>query len=149
MDDAIALLEQDLRKLRRLLSELVDPTDEAATTRSELLQRVDKELDVHARIMEEVFFPALKDEANRHHATVSFQASADHRAVERMVIPDLKHTEPGTPEFTGRARVLQEMVENHAREEEQSMFTRARELFSPDQLADLGRRLDARKRELR
>ena len=50
--------------------------------------------------------------------------------------------------FSGRAKVLKELVEHHADEEEQEMFPRAKKLLSKDELAALGERLEARKKAL-
>jgi hypothetical protein len=68
--------------------------------------------------------------------------------VESLVLPDLKQTDPGNTSFSGRAKVLKELVGHHAEEEEEEMFERARECLSEDDLAQLGERMRARKEEL-
>jgi hypothetical protein len=47
-----------------------------------------------------------------------------------------------------RAKVLKELVEHHADEEEKLMFPRARKLLGKPALQDLGAELEARKKEL-
>ena len=51
-------------------------------------------------------------------------------------------------DLKGKAKVLKELVEHHADEEEEDMFPRARKLMSRDELRDLGERMEARKKEL-
>jgi hypothetical protein len=64
------------------------------------------------------------------------------------VFPDLKKTDPRSEQFSGRARVLKELVEHHADEEEQTMFEAAQKAMSVQQLIDLGERMRQRRREL-
>ena len=65
-----------------------------------------------------------------------------------LVLPDLVGTDPSSEKFSGRAKVLKELVEHHADEEEKEMFPRARKLLSRDELARLGEQLEARKEAL-
>ena len=146
-DNAIGVLEEDRRLVRELLSELVDPSDHTAT-HTDVLQQLERELDVYTRIKEEIFYPALRAHVDEAEAAQHIRESEEHRAVERMVLPDLKQTEPGTPEFAGRARVLRDMVEHHARQEEEGLFAKVRAALSAEELAELGRRLEARRQEL-
>ena len=62
--------------------------------------------------------------------------------------PDLVATAPASEKFSGRAKVLKELIEHHAKEEEKEMFPRARELLSRDALAELGERMAERKKQL-
>ena len=45
-------------------------------------------------------------------------------------------------------KVLQDLIEHHAEEEETEMFPKARKLMGRDELRDLGERLEQRKAEL-
>lgn len=77
-----------------------------------------------------------------------FEALEEHRAAGDMVLPDLLKTAPTSEKFSGRAKVLKELVEHHADEEEKEMFPRARRLLSKAELTELGQRMDERKKEL-
>jgi hypothetical protein len=77
-----------------------------------------------------------------------FEALEEHRAAGDLVLPDLLRTEPSSDEFSGRAKVLKELVEHHAGEEEKEMFPRARKLLDKAELAELGERMRARKKQL-
>ena len=61
---------------------------------------------------------------------------------------ELVETDPSTDEFSAKAKVLKELIEHHADEEEKEMFPRARELLGLDALRELGERMQARKEEL-
>jgi hemerythrin superfamily protein len=64
------------------------------------------------------------------------------------VLPDLLGTDVQSDQFGGRAKVLKELVEHHADEEERQMFPRARELMDKAQLEQLGERMAQRKAQL-
>ena len=147
--DAIALLKQDHEKVRGLLAELADTTNRAEKTRTELLGKIATEIKVHATIEEEIFYPAFKAVgAKADDGKMFFEAMEEHRAAGDLVLPDLLKTDVHSDQFGGRAKVLKELIEHHANEEEQDMFPRARELMDKAQLVELGERMAQRKAEL-
>ena len=147
--NAIQLLKQDHKTVRGLLSDLEATTRRALKRRGELLAKVAREIDVHTRIEEEIFYPAFKQAGDRgEDAKLYHEAREEHRAAGEMVLPDLLKTAPDSEEFGGRAKVLKELVEHHAREEEREMFPRARQLLTAAQLRELGELMMERKQEL-
>jgi hemerythrin-like domain-containing protein len=66
-----------------------------------------------------------------------------------MVLPEMDKGEVGSPEFAAKAKVLKDLVEHHAGEEEKEMFPRARKLMDKDELQTLGEQLARRKQELK
>jgi hemerythrin-like domain-containing protein len=147
--NAIQLLKEDHKKVRALLAELENTTPRGVKTRTQLLETIGKELRVHSQIEEEIFYPAFKAAREKSDDDkMYFEALEEHRAAGELVLPDLEKTEPGSDRFSGRAKVLKELVEHHADEEEKEMFPRARKLLSAAELNALGAQMAARKREL-
>lgn len=146
--NAIELLKSDHDEVKGLLEELASTTTQATKARPELLAKIAKELKIHTKIEEEIFYPAFKNAGGTDHNTMNYEAREEHRAVEHLVLPDLEKTDPATDQFSGRAKVLKEMVEHHAEEEEESMFPLAKEALSSEQLEELGQKMAARKQEL-
>lgn len=145
---AIELLEADHDKVRELLSELMESTTRAEKKRRELLTKIEQELHVHTHIEEEIFYPAFKAAGNSEHKKMYFEAMEEHRAVDDLVLPDLKKTDPTSEKFSGRAKVLKELIEHHADEEEEEMFKQARKSMSREELQELGEKMEARKQEM-
>ena len=58
--------------------------------------------------------------------------------MDSLVLPDLKATDPGSVQFSGRAKVCKELLEHHIEEEESEMFPQARELFDAKRLEEMG-----------
>lgn len=146
--NAIQLLKEDHKKVKELLGQLVETTTRAEKTRRQLLEKIAQELEVHTHIEEEIFYPAFRNAGNGEHAKMYFEALEEHRAVDELVLPDLMKTEPNSEKFSGRAKVLKELVEHHADEEEKEMFKKANQAFSKEELMELGEQLAARKQEL-
>lgn len=147
--DAITLLTNDHKVVRGMLEELAATTKRAVKKRGELLQKIATELEAHTTIEEEIFYPAFRKAGEKSEDDkMFFEAMEEHRAAGDLVLPDLLQTEVGSDQFSGRAKVLKELIDHHAKEEEKEMFPRARKLMDKAQLKDLGERMAARKAEL-
>lgn len=149
MKNAIELLKDDHKKVKGLLKELTETTTRAAKRRPELLAEIEYELKIHTKIEEEIFYPAFKAAGGSEHKKVNYEALEEHRAVDDLVLPDLLKTDPGSEKFSGRAKVLKELVEHHADEEEKEMFKMAKKAFSSEELRDLGERMAEMKEKLK
>ena len=146
--DAIALLKADHKKVKGLLGQLEKSTEKAAARRTRLLSQIEMELTVHTTIEEEIFYPAYKDSVrSKDDRKLYFEANEEHHVV-KGVLPEIGATDPATEVFGAKAKVLKELVEHHADEEEKEMFKSARKAMSPAELRDLGARMAARKAEL-
>jgi len=147
--DAITLLKNDHKEMRALLGALEETTTRAVKKRQTLLAKIEKNLKAHTSIEEEIFYPAFKQARQKSDDDkMYFEALEEHRAAGDLVLPDLLGTDPSTENFSGRAKVLKELVEHHADEEEKEMFPRARKLLDKAELTALGQQMEQRKREL-
>ena len=116
--DAIALLKEDHRQVRTLLGELEETSDKAVGKREKLLASIEQELAIHTRIEEEIFYPAFRDAARKKDdGKLYFEALEEHHVVD-MVLPEIKSTGVDTEQFAAKAKVLKDLVEHHAEEEE-------------------------------
>src|ERR1700694_1280607 len=119
MPNAITLLKSDHVKVKRLLRELEATTERAVKERERLLGEIERELKIHSQIEEELFYPAFKKAAEDPKAEdLCYEATEEHHVVD-MVLPELKSTSAKAPEFGAKAKVLKELVEHTADEEEQ------------------------------
>jgi hemerythrin superfamily protein len=144
--DATSVLEKDHAAVRKLLKRL--ESARGPGMRATLFARVRDEVLAHARVEEEIFYPAFHSAAKKEEDDrMFFEAAEEHHLVD-VVIAELKRTDPATDPFAAKAKVLKDLIEHHAEEEEEEMFPRARKLLSRDELADLGRRLVERKKQL-
>jgi hemerythrin-like domain-containing protein len=146
--DAIQLLKADHTKVKELLAELAETTTRAVKKRVDLLAEINVNLKAHNAIEEEIFYPAFKEAGEKEEAKMYYEALEEHRAAGDLVLPDLLNTKPDSENFSGRAKVLKELIEHHVKEEEGQMFKNAKKLFSGEELAQLGKRMEQRKAEV-
>lgn len=146
--DAVAVLKEDHTKVRGLLDQLEKTTEKSASRRETLLSQIEKELKVHTTIEEEIFYPAYRDAVKKKDdVQLFYEAHEEHHVVD-LVLPEIKETDRTSEQFGAKAKVLKELVEHHADEEEKEMFPKARKVMSRAELVDLGERLTARKEQL-
>lgn len=139
------LLKQDHQKLKGLLSELSDTTERAVAKRTALRQQIAHEIFVHTTIEEEIFYPVFKAAAKkRENEKLYFEAIEEHHAAD-LVLADLMSADPSTLSFAGKAKVLKELIEHHAKEEEDDMFPLAKKLIAAPELEALAESMEQRK----
>ena len=59
--NAFTLLKTDHEKVAGILASIEETTERAVKGRDELFARLKEELDLHAKIEEEIFYPALEE----------------------------------------------------------------------------------------
>ena len=146
-NDAVDLIIADHDVIRGLLDRLARAPHDDGQLRRDLLATIARELRLHAAVEQEIFYPAFKAAGGNDAGQMFYEAIEEHQVIETL-LPDLQDIDPTSERFTGRAKVLKHLVEHHAREEESGMLAAARRVFSEQQLADLGARLEGRRREL-
>ena len=135
--DILRTLKTEHDQLRDLFEQMEGTTDRAEKKRAELLQKIEANLLPHAKWEETVFYPKFAERADREGLKTHAEAVEEHRAVEKTVIPDVHAADIGTPQFAGRVKVFGELIDHHARDEENEMFAMARKLFTAQELAEL------------
>jgi len=147
--DAIALLKQDHEKVRGLLEQLEKSAGKNAAKAAKLVAQIEQELTVHSTIEEEIFYPAFRDAVrSKDDKQMYYEALEEHHVV-KLVMPEVREGQSDVgPEFAAKSKVLKELVEHHADEEEKDMFKKARQVMDRDELRELGVRLQERKQQL-
>jgi len=143
--NAIDLLKADHQTVKTILAQLSESTDKAIKKRTDLLDKLEMEISIHTKLEEEILYPAFKAAGTKEQDVLYFEAKEEHRTVDSLVLPDLKQTDPGTPEFAGRVKVVKELLEHHIEEEETEMFPQAKKLLGKSRLDDLGEQMEVMK----
>jgi hypothetical protein len=140
--DAIALLKADHDKMRKLLTELESTTERGVKTRQELFATIKGDLTLHEVIEEEIFYPELK--AHPKAKDIVLEGYEEHHVVD-LVMGELEQLDVSDESWGAKALVMKENVEHHMEEEEGEMFKQARQVFSREELEDLGARMEQRR----
>lgn len=143
--NAIELLKHDHREVEGLFSQFEG--EDAAEKKVELARKICTELAIHARIEEELFYPAAREELSADEQPMVAEAAVEHASLKRL-IEDIDGTGPDDPLFDARMTVLQEYVKHHVKEEEQELMPAVEKAGEVD-LDELGRQLAERKQQLK
>jgi hemerythrin superfamily protein len=142
--NAFTLLKTDHKKVAGIFEKLEPTTERGVKTREELFAQLKNELDVHARIEEEIFYPALK-EADKTHDIV-LEGYEEHGVIKTL-LGELDELSKADETWGAKLKVLQENVEHHVEEEEGEMFPKAKQVLSAEEIEALGERLELAKTE--
>ncbi|MEX1102350.1 MAG: hemerythrin domain-containing protein [Actinomycetota bacterium] len=143
--DAIKLLKDDHRALKKLLEKIDGTTERGVKTRQELLARIKNDLSVHETIEEEIFYPALKEHAKTKEITL--EAYEEHHVVDE-IMDEIEQTPPDDERWGAKFTVMKENIEHHIEEEEDEMFKQAEQVLDADEIERLGDRMATRKEAL-
>jgi hemerythrin superfamily protein len=141
---AIDLLKADHVEVKKLFRqfEKLKKNDETDGMQ-QVAQTICDALRIHARIEEEIFYPALREAGDADDALD--EADVEHSHVKELV-EQIASSDPSDELFTARVKVLSEYVEHHVEEEESTIFSKARK--ADFDLVALGEQLESRKAEL-
>jgi len=139
--DALSLLAADHKHVAKLLRQF-ERADDGGSDRREIAEQICRELEMHATVEEEIFYPAAR-EAIRETDLID-EAAAEHDTLKRLVA-DIRSGGDRSL-FAATVKVLGEYVKHHVGEEENEIFPQAKR--AKLDLEDLGRRIAERKAEL-
>ena len=133
----IETLKAEHKEVLALLKELDETTDRAEKTRTQLRDKIEKNLVGHAKGEEAVVYPAYAARGGSEDLKSHAEAQVEHKAVEEAVLPRLLAADVSSREFAGTAKVLKEFVDHHAKEEEKTIFPSMKKLFSSEELEQM------------
>jgi hemerythrin superfamily protein len=142
--DAIALLKEDHRTVEELFAQFEKAKGDGR--KQKLAQQICLELTVHAKIEEEIFYPACEGKVDD---DLLKEAYVEHDGA-KVLIAEIQAGNGQSDEFfDAKVKVLQEQIEHHVKEEEKgtgSLFSEARK--ADVDLKAVGEQMAQRKQEL-
>jgi Hemerythrin HHE cation binding domain len=142
--DAIALLKADHRKVEELFASF--EAAKGADKKKALAAQICMELTVHAKIEEDIFYPACEGAVDE---DLLKEAYVEHDGA-KVLIAEIEAGSDVSDDFYGaKVKVLSEMIEHHVGEEEkrvEGIFSQAR--AGGLDMDSLGERLTAEKQHL-
>ena len=139
---ALRILRDDHDEIRRLIGEYHGAENESTHARHAIIEAVGLQAELHTRIEEDVFYPAVQDFCS----DFVDEANEAHGAIEGK-IDALQALDPGEPEYAEVAGQLVKALLEHIDAEESRLFP-AVERAMGGELQALGRDLIRRKEEL-
>jgi hemerythrin superfamily protein len=141
MPSATQMIRQDHKKVEGLFKKFEQTKGSQAKRR--LAENAMAELEVHAALEEEIFYPAVKREVDD--GSLVQEALEEHQTVKQL-ISELRGMEEADDEFESQFSELVENVQHHVEEEENEMLPKVEE--SELDLNSLGQQMSQRKQEM-
>jgi hemerythrin superfamily protein len=137
--DAIVLLKEDHKEMRRLFREFQQAGDDAKKTKGQLVDRILEELTVHTYIENECMYPEVRKLMPEVEDDV-LESYEEHHVADVLCM-ELATMSPDDERFDAKTTVLIENVTHHMDEEEQEWFPKVRAGLGRKQLQDMGARM--------
>ena len=147
MPKATALLRDGHKKVKKLISSYEKLEDGDDARREQLFQEIKKELSIHARIEEEIFYPAVAMAGREKAEKLIMEAEAEHQIVKTLLEQIAALEADDRTERDAKMIVLRDSVLHHVEVEEKKIFPIFEEL-DRDQKANVTEQLLSRKEQL-
>src|SRR5215831_212428 len=144
--NVLKILKKDHSTVQTLFSKFDRAGRTAYEKKGELFEKIRRELQLHLRAEEEIFYPALKAMNGEGRRLIS-EAVKEHKDMNDLLI-QISRLKPADKNFDEKMETLIENVDHHVEEEEGEIFRFAEENFSEDQLEELGALIEERKKTL-
>lgn len=119
-ESVLDMLKDDHKRVKKAFRdfEKIDPHEDPEGA-AELVEQTCSELEVHAQLEEEIFYPAVREAISE--ADLVTEAEVEHKSAKQL-IADIRSLSPEDEKYAASFTVLGEYVKHHIREEEQEMF---------------------------
>jgi hemerythrin-like domain-containing protein len=135
--DAIVVLKEDHKRIRKLFSEFERAGENATVTKGKIVDQILEELTVHTYLENEVMYPAVRKALPDLNDDV-LESYEEHHVADVLCL-ELAAMKPDDERFDAKTTVLIESVRHHIEEEEQDWFPKVREGLGRKELQALGK----------
>ncbi|TQM26535.1 hemerythrin domain-containing protein [Nocardia bhagyanarayanae] len=137
--DAIVLLREDHKAIRKLFREFEKAGSDAHTTKARVVDKIIEALTVHTYLENECMYPEVRKLVPELEDDI-LESYEEHHVAD-VLVAELAAMKPEDEHFTAKATVLIENVDHHIDEEENEWFPQVREHLGRKQLQELGARM--------
>jgi hemerythrin superfamily protein len=142
--DAIALLKADHKTVEALFRKFEQAGRNAKKMKRRLVEKIVRELAVHAVIEEQVFYPAVRSKGGKLEEMILLALEEHH--VAKWLLKELEDLPSEAERFEAKVMVLMESIRTHVAEEERELFPLVRKAFTPAELRAMAEALMVAKR---
>ena len=101
--DAVKLLKDDHEKVKGLFRQFEKARSEGK--KKQLADEIMMELEVHSKIEEEIFYPAVREKGGDDQQEIVAEAVEEHHVVD-VLMKEIKELEPSDERFEAKMTVL-------------------------------------------
>lgn len=136
------VIRMDHQKVSVLMTEIEKSKDPQKI--QEYFAQMYADLSVHSEAEEQVVYPAVLPFYGKDNTDELYQEQAE----LKVILDEIKGLHPGSSEFDAKVKQVKEMVTDHTRQEESTMFAAIRDNLSTDQQEQLATRFKEAKKQL-
>ncbi|MFG1673548.1 hemerythrin domain-containing protein [Micromonospora sp. NPDC049282] len=137
--DAIVLLKEDHKEIRRLFKAFQDAEDGPASRRGKIVTQILEALTVHTYLENEVMYPEVRKLVPDVEDDI-LESYEEHHVADVLCL-ELSAMDADDERFVAKTTVLIENVLHHVEEEEQEWFPKVRDALGRNQLQEIGQRM--------
>ena len=137
--DAIVVLKEDHKEIRRLFREFEQAGERAEARKGKLVDQIIENLTVHTYLENEVMYPEVRKLMPDLEEDV-LESYEEHHVADVLCV-ELAAMSPEDERFDAKTTVLIENVTHHIEEEEQDWFPKVRETLGRKKLQEIGARM--------
>ncbi|HZP86509.1 MAG TPA: hemerythrin domain-containing protein [Burkholderiales bacterium] len=123
----MTLLQEDHKRVQKMFKQFEKMNREDTDAMRELVASACAELDMHAALEEELFYPALREHLDDQKVHLVDEAEIEHDSAKQLMA-QLSEIEPSDPRYAATFTVLGEYVNHHIAEEENELFKLAKKV---------------------
>ncbi len=145
--NVLKLIKKDHSEVQSLFNKFEKTAKSSHEKREEIFEQIRRELQIHSRVEEEIFYPFFKALNGNSGRNLVSEALKEHKEIDEL-LTQISRLQPSDKNFDEKVETLFENVEHHIQEEEREIFQFAEEKCSEEQLENLGREVAERKKTL-
>jgi len=145
--DATELLMKDHENVQGLFAQF-ERASEDAQKKSMLFEKIRDELQMHTKVEEEIFYPAVEELPIDRAKDDIERSIQDHEEVDAL-LDELQSLSPDDADFDEKMTELMDAVRSHIQLEHEEVFKVARAGLGEEQLQELGREMEEFKESMK
>lgn len=133
------MLKLDHDEIKGLISQLDAQKDEKTSDKETVFTMLTQKLQLHEALEESIFYPAM----NEHPKTkeLALEGYEEHEVVDKIML-DIRGLDFMDAAWPEKVSGMKQKLEHHIQEEEEQLFKQARQVFSEQELEELGSRME-------
>jgi hemerythrin-like domain-containing protein len=134
-------LKEDHKEIKRLCRAITSESSGATATAKSKFEQLRLLLSSHAKAEEKIFYTILKSRAEAAKKSelkdIVLEGYEEHHVADHL-LHELERMDPANERWMAKMTVLSEVLDHHIEEEEEDMFSDAREELESSEIRSLG-----------
>lgn len=132
------MLKHDHEEIKELMAQLDAQKDEKTSDKETVFTTLTQKLQLHEALEESIFYPAMREHPKT--KELALEGYDEHKEVDQVML-DIRGLDFMDAAWTEKVEAMKDKLFHHIQEEEEELFKQARQVFSEEELDQLGARM--------